>query len=220
MERLSVQSTIKEAQWTYSPLDQEVRGRFAQNSVVGLDGYFQSDLYFKKYSSEIKALFTPNGGILSYLEQHTDVLDRFPELKGDHSYTFMGIRRGDYITYSEFHNPCGLTFYKAAMAAMPAERYYILTDDFEWAKKNFVGEQFRFLEIKDDLHQLLASTLFKNYIISNSTFYWWGSFLSIYNQPRIIVPNKWLFGSNAKKEQYWSIYRDGMEIIERLVEID
>jgi len=220
VESLPVQSTVNEIQWTYSPLDQEANRRFAQNSIVGLDGYFQSDRYFKKYSSEIKALFTPNGGILSYLEQHTDILERFPELKGDHNYAFMGIRRGDYITYSEFHNPCGLTFYRAAMAAMPAERYYILTDDFEWAKKNFIGEQFRFLEIKEDLHQLLASTLFKNYIISNSSFYWWGSFLSVYDRPRIIVPDKWIFGYNVKREEYWSIYRDDMEIIERPVEID
>jgi hypothetical protein len=92
-----------------------------------------------------------------------------------------------------------------------------LTDDFEWAKKNFVGEQFRFLEIKDDLHQLLTSTLFKNYIISNSSFYWWGSFLSIYEKPKIIAPDKWIFGSDVKREQYWSIYRDDMEIIERSI---
>ena len=220
VDSLSIQTTIKEAQWTYSPLDQEAKVQFTHNSVVCLDGYFQSDHYFKKYSNEIKALFIPNGGILSYLEQHTNVLDRFPELKGDHSYAFMGIRRGDYITYSEFHNPCGLTFYRAAMDKIPAERYYILTDDFEWAKKNFVGEQFRFLEIKDDLHQLLTSTLFKNYIISNSSFYWWGSFLSIYEKPKIIAPDKWIFGSDVKREQYWSIYRDDMEIIERSIEID
>ena len=220
VDSLSIQTTIKEAQWTYSPLDQEAKLQFTHNSVVGLDGYFQSDHYFKKYSNEIKALFIPNGGILSYLEQHTDVLDLFPELKGDHSYAFMGIRRGDYITYSEFHNPCGLTFYRAAMDKMPAERYYISSDDLEWAKKNFVGEQFRFFEIKDDLHQLLTSTLFKNYIISNSTFYWWGSFLSIYEKPKIIVPDKWIFGSDVKIEQYWSIYRDDMEIIERPIEID
>ena len=220
VDSLSIQTTIKEAQWTFSPLDQEAKVQFTHNSVVGLDGYFQSDHYFKKYSNEIKSLFIPNGGILSYLKQHTDVLDLFPELKGDHSYAFMGIRRGDYITYSEFHNPCGLTFYRAAMDKMPAERYYILTDDFEWAKKNFVGEQFRFLEIKDDLHQLLTSTLFKNYIISNSSFYWWGSFLCIYEKPKIIVPDKWIFGSDVKRDQYWSIYRDEMEIIERPIEID
>lgn len=220
VDSLSIQTTIKEAQWTYSPLDQEAKVQFTHNSVVGLDGYFQSDHYFKKYSNEIKSLFIPNGGILSYLKQHTDVLDLFPELKADHSYAFMGIRRGDYITYSEFHNPCGLTFYRAAMDKMPAERYYILTDDFEWAKKNFVGEQFRFLEIKDDLHQLLTSTLFKNYIISNSSFYWWGSFLCIYEKPKIIVPDKWIFGSDVKRDQYWSIYRDEMEIIERPIEID
>ena len=218
VELLPVQSTVKEAHWTYSPITDAVKTQLATNRVVGLDGYFQSDLYFKKYAPDIKALFTPKGGIRAYLEHHTDLFERFPELKGDHDYAFLGIRRGDYITISEFHNPCGLTYYRAAMAKMPVERYYILTDDFSWAKKHFVGDQFRFLELKEDLHQLLASTLFKNYIISNSTFYWWGSFLSVYEAPRIIAPDKWLFGAHVKRDQYWSIYRDSMEVLERPIE--
>ena len=113
-----------------------------------------------------------------------------------------------------------MIYYNAAMKSMTAERYYILTDDFEWAKRNFIGEQFRFLEISDDLHQLLASTLFDKYIISNSTFYWWGSFLSIYDNPRIIAPDKWIHGAKASKDTYWSIYRDSMEILERPIEKD
>ena len=220
VDTLPVQSSLKEATFTYSPIVNEASAKFIQNQVIQLDGYFQSDMYFKKYSSELKSLFTPNGGIKHYLEQHSDFFDHFPELKADHEFAFLGIRRGDYITHADFHNPCGLTYYRAAIAKMPAERYYILTDDYEWAKKHFQGEKFRFLEITDDLIQLLASTLFKNYIISNSTFYWWGSFLSVYDSPRIIAPDKWVFGSNVKPDQYWSVYRDSMEIIERPIETD
>ena len=218
IDSLPPAAVIKERGFAYHPLLDDV-ARLNVGTVC-ISGFFQSESYFKKYSSEIKDLFTPKEGIISYLERNTDVFVRFPELKERNNCAFLGIRRGDYITYADFHNPCGMTYYNAAMKSVPADRYYILTDDFQWAKRKFIGEQFRFLEISDDLHQLLASTLFNKYIISNSTFYWWGSFLSIYDSPRIVAPDKWIHGSKALKDTYWSIYRDSMEIIERPVEKD
>ena len=112
-----------------------------------------------------------------------------------------------------------MTFYNNAMDLMKKEKYYILSDDFNWVKNNFKGDNYKYLEIKDDLEQLLVSCLFKNYIISNSTFYWWGSFLSIYDNPTIIAPDKWVNGPNVRKDEYWSIYRDNMKVIERPIEI-
>ena len=185
---------------------------------MSFKGYFQSDHYFNEYSSEIKELFTPYGGIVSYLKKNSDIFSTFPELESTNDYCFIGVRRGDYITYSDVHNPCGMTFYNGAMSHMQKERYYILSDDVEWCKEKFVGNQFRFFEIKDDLIQLFASCLFKNYIISNSTFYWWGSFLSIYDSPRIIAPDKWLFGKDVTPDKYYTIYRKSMEILERPIE--
>ena len=216
---LKIDSTVNEPSWTYSNVVNNMTlDSFKNNNVVSLEGYFQSELYFKKYSKEIKSLFTPNGGIISYLERNCDIFDRFPELKVNNDYTFIGIRRGDYVTFSDFHNPCGMTYYNEAMNRMPKEKYYILTDDYKWAKSKFIGDKYIFMEINDDLHQLLSIALFKNYIISNSSFYWWGSYLSIYENTRIIAPDKWIFGNNASKNQYWSIYTDSMEVIERPIE--
>lgn len=219
MKNIKINSIVKEPSWTYSEFVKNMTiESLKKYNVIGLDGYFQSDIYFRKYSKEIKDIFTPNGGIISYLERNSDVFVRFPELMYDNDYAFIGIRRGDYITHADFHNPCGMTYYNNAINRMKKERYYILTDDYTWAKSNFIGDKYIFMDIKDDLHQLLSITLFKNYIISNSTFYWWGSYLSLYDNPRIIAPDKWLFGKNVTKKQYWSIYRESMEVIERPIE--
>lgn len=213
---------IHEMQWTYCPIVGHVLPIIQADptSHVALNGYFQSDLYFKDYSVEIKELFTPALGIIGYLEAHSDIFTHYPELKQNNDYAFIGVRRGDYVTKADYHNPCGMTYYTKAMKTLNKERYYIVTDDIAWVKKQFVGDMFRYIELKDDLHQLLASALFKSYIISNSSFYWWGSFLSIYDSPRIIAPDKWMFGKNVKKEQYWSVYRDGMEVLERPIEAE
>lgn len=184
---------------------------------ICLKGYYQSDYIWREYAKEIKELFTPDGGIIEFLKNNSDVIELYPELAENHDYAFLGIRRGDYITYPECHNPCGMTYYNKALSEMKKDRYYIITDDWVWAKAHFQGPKYRFVELKEDHIMLLTMALFKNYIISNSTFYWWGSFLSIYDNPKIIAPDKWIL--RGGKETYWSIYREDMQVIERPIEI-
>ncbi len=210
---------LNERQWAYTPVDDTVTKLLKDNvKSLTFDGYWQSDMYFRAYESEIRELFTPVGGVKAYLEQHTTFFSRYPELKEEHDFCFIGVRRGDYITHADFHNPCGMTFYTAGMKAMNRPRYYILSDDIAWCKENFKGEQFYFLECQDDLEQLLASALFRNYIISNSSFYWWGSYLSVYKSPVIIAPDKWMFGPDVTIDKYYSIYRDCMHVLQRPIE--
>jgi len=220
VDELKIDKTFFEEQWTFYPLVEKVREEMkSEISCLSLNGYFQSDKYFKKYKDEIKELFIPSGGILSYLRTNSEVFSVFPELQENHEYVFIGVRRGDYIAYAHFHNPCGMDYYNKAMDKMNGERYYVFSDDIDWCKQNFIGEKFRFIEIGDELDQLLISSLFGKYIISNSSFNWWGSFFSLYDNPRIIAPDKWIFGPNVRKEQYDTIYRENMEIVERKIEV-
>lgn len=186
--------------------------------VIKFDGFFQSDMYFGEYSSNVKELFTPEKGIISYLENNSDFFNHFPELKQSNDFCFIGIRRGDYVTKYTTHNPCGMTYFNKAMNMMNSTVYYISTDDYEWARKNFIGNNFRFLDVGNDITQFYAACLFKNYIISNSTYHWWVSFLSIYQNPRIIAPDKWVTLDNITYSSGSIIYRKEMEIIERPVE--
>ena len=66
---------------------------------ICLDGYFQSNLNWIKYEKDVKQLFTPDGGIVAYLKNNTDILDKYPELALDNDFAFLGVRRGDYIKY-------------------------------------------------------------------------------------------------------------------------
>jgi hypothetical protein len=45
------------------------------------------------------------------------------------------------------------------------------------------------------------------------------SFLSVYESPRIVAPDKWVFGPNAQLSEYYTIYRKGMEVIQRRIEV-
>lgn len=186
--------------------------------TIQFDGHFQSDKYFYNYSPQIKELFTPKEGIIQFLEKNSDIFLKFPELREDNDFCFIGIRRGDYLRAVSTHNPCGMTYFNRAMDMMNKKTYYITSDDYNWAKQHFVGDNFKFLDVGSDVIQLYASCLFKNYIISNSTFHWWASFLSVYSNPRIITPDKWITHSGKVFSTGSTYYRDCMEVIERPVE--
>jgi Glycosyl transferase family 11 len=215
---------INERAWRYYNIDPEIERAIAvgsPESVICLNGYFQSELHFKEYAQEIKALFTPRIGIIDFLKQNSTVFDTYPELLDQtNDFCFVGIRRGDYVTHWQCHNPCGKTYYNSAMEKIPATKYYILSDDLSWVKRNYVGPQYVYLDISDDLIQFYVITLFKKYIISNSSFYWWGSYLSIYDDVQIVAPDKWVNVDDNSKESYMPIYRDEMQIIERPIELD
>jgi Glycosyl transferase family 11 len=209
-------TTIHERQWTFYDVGPDVKAFLDTGHTIMLDGYFQSDRHFYGYDKEVKELFTPPEGIKGWLKHNTDTYSSYPELFEDHDACFIGVRRGDYIEKAYFHNPCDYSYYQTAMAKFPpGQRFYIASDDIAWCKEYFQGPQFTFFNIDNDLIQLYIAALFKNYIIANSTFHWWASFLSVYEHLRIYAPDKWSFGPHVKWDEYSTIYRDTMIVLER-----
>lgn len=209
----------KEKQWTFYDLMPYLAYIDAEKVTISLDGYFQSDKYFPGMQEELKELYASNKYVNDFLTSR-GYKDRFPELFNSHTYCFIGIRRGDYIPRAAFHNPCGMDYYNKALEKCYAKKYYIASDDMEWCRRKFIGPQYVFLDIEDDLELLYLGTLFPKYIISNSTYHWWMSYLSCYADPLVIAPDKWLFGPDAPRSAYNSIYRDSMIVIERAIETD
>jgi hypothetical protein len=206
----------KEQEWTFYDIGYAIEP-FLHTCTIRLNGYFQSDQHFYGFDKMVKDLFTPSEGIQEWLKANSALFDLYPDLfEPDSTACYMGVRRGDYLNvHGDFHNVCQINYYKQAMAKFPEDqRYYIASDDIAWCKEQFKGEHITFFDL-DDTVQLYAGALFKNYILSNSSFHWWASFLSIHEHPTIYVPDKWLFGSQAKWGQYHTIYRKDMHVMER-----
>lgn len=212
---------LREEKWSYQDTSKVIQNALESGNhdqILIQHGFFSSEIYFKDYRENIIELFTPCEGVRNWLSSQSPsvVFRQFPELLSDidRGYCFLGVRRTDYLQYSE-HNPCSIEYFTEAMNLMNASRYYISSDDIEWCKSVFVGEKFRFFEVDDDLVQFYAGTLFSRYIISNSSYHWWISYMSECANPIVIAPDKWVGGPNCRKEDYWSIYRNGMKVIER-----
>jgi len=144
------------------------------NTNLYLVGYFQSEKYFAKHTAEIKRLFD--------VDQYEGA---FKDTIGLH------VRRGDYLNVQDNHPCLSMEYYSAALKEFPEEfKVLVFSDDMEWCKSNFKGDRFEFVEGQEDHEDLLKMVRCSDHIIANSSFSWWGAWLSGENG-KIIAPKKW-----------------------------
>ena len=151
-----------------------------KNNII-LDGYFQSEKHFLKNKDAINNLF--------FLEKNSSYQD----------YMFLHVRRGDYLKYPDFHPVCDISYYQQAMKMLGnTNKFIVLSDDIEWCKENIKGKNIEYSNTTTELEDLSIMSSCKGAIIANSSFSWWGAWLS--NSTQVVAPKKW-FGS--KGPQFW-----------------
>ena len=116
----------------------------------------------------------------------------------------LHIRRGDYLIQQNLKDfgICPMEYYHRAMEYMskqqPQTIFYIFSDDITWCKHHVKGTRIIFVDLPDstpDYASLYLMTLCKGHIIANSTFSFWGAYLSK-NQGINIYPKKWFVNEN------------------------
>lgn len=173
---------------------------------VTLQGYFQSWKYFENL--DIAKIFSFTEEIRNSASKHLDSMD----LAGKNICS-VHLRRGDYLNLSYFHTNLPASYYNEAIALMREQTnvdgFLFFSDDIQWVKQNFHGDDFFFSETPKEKTQgnssavldLVTMTRCSNHIIANSTFSWWGAFLGINPNKTVISPNgdkyKW-FGVNLR----------------------
>lgn len=149
-----------------------------------LKGYFQSHKYFYGFDDEIKDLF-----ILPDITHDFDV----------NNLTSVHVRRGDYLKLSEYHTVCNIEYYMEAMNIIGDSKFIFFSDDMNWVKKNFKGNNIYYSTFNDELLDLTMMSICNNNIIANSSFSWWGAFLNKNTNKKVIAPKQW-FGPNGPKD--------------------
>ncbi|MDY2637346.1 MAG: alpha-1,2-fucosyltransferase [Phascolarctobacterium sp.] len=162
-----------------------------QAENIYIDGYFQSEDYFKEYRGEIISQFVPN-----YRPENT-YLDLLNGIRSSNSIA-VHVRRGDFKKDGHpFHYVLDQSYYKKAISIMETEVsepiFYWFSNDMDWVMNNVgVSERYRFVNIKSkhsDIDELMLMKNCKHIIAANSTFSWWAAWLNE-NNPIILVPSK------------------------------
>ena len=158
----------------FEKFDEEV---FLLPNNTYLDGYFQSDKYFREYADVIRSDFEVS---IPASQKNTDMIEKIQSVNA----VSLHIRRGDYVKNSNtqaLHGLCNAEYYKNAVAHI-AEKienpvFFIFSDDIDWAKENMkTGFEQHYIDFNDASQNHEDIRLMKNckhHIIANSTFSWW-----------------------------------------------
>jgi hypothetical protein len=132
------------------------------------DYYFQDPSWFDEFKEDIKVLYGQNIVPIDQVAIH--------------------VRRGDYVGNPFYVQLWKTDYYKKAMELFPNEKFLVFSDDIEWCKAHFMGNQFEFSEGNDEVTDLNLMAGCKAVIIANSSFSWWGGYLS---KGKVVAPKEW-----------------------------
>lgn len=156
-----------------------------------LFGYFQSARYFNHVQNQIRTLFAAPHKIEEKIKwKYRDVLKE--------NTCAVHVRREDYLKLKDYHYNLEVEYYLKAMQSLPGFHFVCFSDDINWCKENIPAHTFIKDETPVEFHLM---SYCKNFIIANSTFSWWASWLSNNESKIIIAPekSKWFGKLNAAK---------------------
>lgn len=168
-------------------------------------GYFQSENYFKNNSEKIKSSFCPTQLFIERIKFE------LPQLF-ENIVTVINVRKGDYLYYPNYHPTISKEYVEYCIKnTKETDLYLIISDDIPWCKDNIKLENSIFLEGYKTYEQLWIMSMCQNFIISNSSFSWWGAYLSTKKDKRVLAPEIW-YGPEGPKN-WEEIYCKDWEIV-------
>ncbi len=162
---------------------------------VCIVGRWQSEKYFADANADLRkefqfkdALDAPNARIASTIKQGHSVA--------------VHVRRSDYVTNKIYFEGLGALdkrYYDAAIAMIKSRvdnlHFFVFSEDIDWCKANiqeanitYVTQDNSSRSAEFDMHLM---SLCKHQVISNSTFAWWGAWLSETSDSIIVAPGNW-----------------------------
>ena len=148
--------------------------------------------------SQHKQYITNAAEILNF--RPFEQLDYAEEIQATPFAVSVHVRRGDYLLRANKSNfgVCSVHYYLSAAVAVrerhPESRFFVFSDDMEWAKENLSLPNCVFVEhaqAQPDHTDLYLMSLCKGHIIANSTFSFWGAYLSKGSSAIAIYPKQW-----------------------------
>ena len=182
-------------------LDEDLFNNFEDGT--NLDGFCQTEKYFKHIEDEIREDFAFKDEILKPCNEFISTFENI---------LFLHVRRGDNVGREEYYRMMTFDYYERALKHFDDDAYVLVcSDDPEWcAEQDFFSDD-RFLVNTDvpkydhlclegdGTHKhscvpytdLCLMSLCNGAILSSSTLGWWGAWLQKARTNPVIVPEHW-----------------------------
>ena len=155
-----------------------------KNAHLFIQGYFQSNLYFEEFATQIKKDIK-----IDFLK--TELVSNIAKKITSSQSVSIHVRR---IAYD---NLLEIKYYLDAIdfitKKIESPLFFVFSDDIDWCKTNFSNkDNFVFImhDIDDEIADFWLMTLCKHHIIANSSFSWWGAWLSNNLDKKVVCPQK------------------------------
>lgn len=178
VDKLENFDTWNEKDYSYS----KIRYDFSKNLV--LNGYFQSEKYFKHNRQLVLDLFRPTDEIKRKIkEKYGEILENSVAIH---------VRRGDRLQLKNIMPIYSIEYYKKALLFFhDISNVLVFSDDIAWVKETFIDKNFHIIENEPDYMDMYIMSMCTHNIIPNSTFGWWAAWMNKNPDKLVITPKKW-----------------------------
>lgn len=162
---------------------------FNTGDNIHLDGYFQSEKYFKHIENEVRDQF----------RFKNEIIEKTKTFLNKNKTVAVHVRRTDYTTVPHFPL-CTVEYYKQAFSFFGNDyNFIVLADDRQWAYEYLkpLNKRVTISESCNQFIDLCIMTLCEHNIIANSSYSWWGAWLNNNLDKKVIAPKNW-FGPPFK----------------------
>lgn len=163
---------------------------------VYLRGYWQSEQYFLEIASEIREVYDLHPTLGAAKRECLDLIQ-----STNRTPVSLHVRLGDYLDPQNTHVYAGIcteTYYRNAVEYM-RERvenplFIVFSDNMEQASRMIQGADVYYVRPEEggsSFSDLYLMTQCRHHILANSTYSWWGAWLTEREDTIVTAPERW-----------------------------
>lgn len=175
-----------------------------------LQGYWQSEKYFFDNADTIRRELTPTVELDAKNAAMAERIDSANAVS-------VHVRRGDYAdnpATNRYHGTCTVDYYQRALAyvseRIQSPHAFVFSDDHDWACRNLrFAVPTTFIDVNtaaEGYRDMQLMIRCRHHIIANSSFSWWGAWLSPLAKKIVVAPQRWF---NASRNDTRDLIPDG-----------
>lgn len=169
-------------------------GAMSSGPDAYLDGFWQSEQYFKDIEDFIRKTFT-------FQNPSPQAVEMANRIRSSNSVS-LHVRRGDYIKEEgafQVFETLSQAYYRDAVDYIRSQigslHVFVFSDNMPWVRENMSFDcQTTMLDGSNSeypLDDLYLMSLCRHNIVANSSFSWWGAWLNSHENKKVVAPSAW-----------------------------
>lgn len=158
-------------------------------------GGWHSEKYFADYKHEL----CENVFRFDETKLNTESKKWKEQIENDNNSCSLHIRRGDFLKDKKWADAITPDYYDNAIAYIKLlsaqTTFYVFSNDVEWCRQKFGEQGFNYIDCNkgiDSWQDMFLMSRCRNHINANSSFSWWASWLSPYEEGVIVCPKAFI----------------------------